>query len=75
MGELNNTVSMSEFIDKLYDLKEYELLEDFIMRRVYAYRKNEDYKSETDLICKTHEVKVNQIGMEPASEGTTFYLC
>ena len=65
---IDNTITQS-FIDKLYDLKEYEL-EDFIMRRA-MHRKKEDYKSETDLILTLIE-QGETIGMTP-SEGTTFF--
>ena len=67
-GRMNNTIN-GEFIDKLYDLQEYEL-SDFIMRRA-MHRKKEDYKSETDLILKLIS-QGESIGISP-SEGTTFY--
>ena len=65
---IDNTITQT-FIDKLYDLKEYEL-DDFIMRRA-MHRKKEDYKSETDLILTLIE-QGESIGMTP-SEGTTFF--
>jgi hypothetical protein len=67
-GRINNTIN-GEFIDKLYELKEYEL-SDFIMRRA-MHRKKEDYKSETDLILKLIS-QGESIGMT-CTEGTTFY--
>jgi DNA polymerase I len=67
-GRMNNTIN-GDFVDKLYDLQEYEL-SDFIMRRA-MHRKKEDYKSETDLILKLI-AQGESIGMTP-SEGTTFY--
>ena len=67
-ARINNKINQ-QVIDKLYDLKEYEL-EDFIMRRA-MHRKKEDYKSETDLILKLIE-QGESIGIKP-SEGTTFF--
>ena len=67
-NRINNTVN-STFIEKLYDLKEYEL-EDFVMRKSQG-RKKEDYKSETDLILKLIAMG-EAIGME-STEGTTYY--
>ena len=67
-ARINNTVNQS-FIEKLYDLKEYEL-EDFVMRKNQG-RKREDYKSETDLILTLMD-QGKEIGIEP-SEGTTYF--
>jgi len=67
-ARINNTVNQS-FIDKLYELKEYEL-EDFVMRKNQG-RKREDYKSETDLILTLMD-QGKEIGIEP-SEGTTYF--
>ena len=67
-SRINNTVTQS-FVEKLYDLKEYELT-DFVMRKNQG-RKREDYKSETDLIL-TLMAQGKEIGMEPA-EGTTYF--
>ena len=67
-NRINNTITQS-FIDKLYDLKEYEL-SDFVMRKGQG-RKREDYKSETDLILTLMD-QGKEIGITP-SEGTTYY--
>ena len=67
-ARINNTVNKS-FIEKLYDLKEYELA-DFVMRKNQG-RKREDYKSETDLILTLMD-QGKEIGIEP-SEGTTYF--
>tara|TARA_R110000765_G_scaffold335344_2_gene425737 strand:+ start:4694 stop:6913 length:2220 start_codon:yes stop_codon:yes gene_type:complete len=67
-ARINNTVN-ADFIEKLYDLEEYEL-SDFIMRKNQG-RKKKDYKSETDLILKLIE-QGESIGMI-TSPGTTFY--
>ena len=67
-ARINNTVNQS-FIEKLYDLKEYELA-DFVMRKNQG-RKREDYKSETDLILTLMD-QGKEIGIEP-SEGTTYF--
>ena len=67
-ARINNTVTQS-FIEKLYDLKEYELA-DFVMRKNQG-RKREDYKSETDLILNLMD-QGKEIGIEP-SEGTTYF--
>ena len=67
-GRINNTIN-ADFIEKLYDLREYEL-NDFVMRKNQG-RKKEDYKTETDLILRLIE-QGESIGMV-TSEGTTFY--
>ena len=67
-SRINNTVN-SSFIDKLYELQEYEL-DDFVMRKSQG-RKKGDYKSETDLILKLIDMG-EKIGIEP-TEGTTYY--
>tara|TARA_R110000824_G_scaffold9077_1_gene40975 strand:- start:737 stop:2956 length:2220 start_codon:yes stop_codon:yes gene_type:complete len=67
-NRINNTVTQ-DFIDKLYDLQEYEL-SDFVMRKSQG-RKREDYKSETDLILTLMD-QGKEIGIIP-SEGTTYY--
>tara|TARA_R110000765_G_scaffold167347_1_gene272256 strand:+ start:46 stop:2265 length:2220 start_codon:yes stop_codon:yes gene_type:complete len=67
-NRINNTVTQA-FIDKLYDLQEYEL-SDFVMRKSQG-RKREDYKSETDLILTLMD-QGKEIGIIP-SEGTTYY--
>jgi DNA polymerase elongation subunit (family B) len=64
-NRINNTVN-STFIEKLYDLKEYEL-EDFVMRKSQG-RKKEDYKSETDLILKLIELWVKLLVWSPQKE-------
>jgi len=67
-ARINNTVNQG-FIDKLYDINEYEL-EDFIMRRA-MHRKKDEYKSETDLILKLID-QGEAIGMI-CTEGTQFF--
>ena len=67
-ARINNTVN-ADFIEKLYDLEEYEL-SDFVMRKNQG-RKKKDYKSETDLILKLID-QGESIGMV-TSPGTTFY--
>mgnify|MGYP003643204856 FL=1 len=67
-NRINNTITQT-FIDKLYDLQEYEL-SDFVMRKSQG-RKREDYKSETDLILTLMD-QGKEIGIIP-SEGTTYY--
>jgi len=67
-NRINNTITPT-FIDKLYDLQEYEL-SDFVMRKSQG-RKREDYKSETDLILTLMD-QGKEIGIIP-SEGTTYY--
>ena len=67
-NRINNTITQT-FIDKLYDLQEYELT-DFVMRKSQG-RKREDYKSETDLILTLMD-QGKEIGIVP-SEGTTYY--
>jgi len=67
-ARLDNTITHT-FIDKLYDLKEYEL-DDFVMRKSQG-RKKEDYKSQTDLILKLIEMG-EAIGME-SGEGTAYH--
>jgi hypothetical protein len=67
-ARISNTVNQT-FVDKLYDLLEYEL-QDFIMRKGMG-RNKDAYKSQTDLILKLIE-QGEAIGMEP-TEGTTFF--
>jgi len=67
-ARISNTVNQG-FIDKLYDINEYEL-EDFIMRRA-MHRKKDEYKSETDLILKLID-QGEAIGMI-CTEGTQFF--
>jgi len=67
-ARINNTVNQG-FIDKLYDINEYEL-EDFIMRRA-MHRKKDEYKSETDLILKLID-QGEAIGMI-CTAGTQFF--
>ena len=67
-ARLDNTINHS-FIDKLYDLKEYEL-DDFVMRRA-MHRPLEEYKSQTDLTVQLIK-KGQEIGIEPA-EGTAYH--
>ena len=67
-ARLSNSINTS-FIDRLYDLSEYEL-SDFVMRRS-MHRKKEDYKSTTDLIMNLIE-QGERIGIQPV-EGTTYF--
>ena len=67
-SRINNTITQ-KFIDKLYNLEEYEI-NDFVMRKSMG-RAKDAYKSQTDLILKLIE-QGEGIGMTP-SEGTTFY--
>ena len=67
-ARINNTISQS-FIDKLYELQEYEL-DDFVMRKGQG-RKKEDYKSETDLIMNLM-AQGESMGITP-TEGTTYF--
>ena len=67
-ARIDNTVNQS-FIDKLYDINEYEL-SDFIMRRA-MHRKKDEYKSQTDLILTLID-QGEGIGMT-CTEGTQFF--
>mgnify|MGYP003146122440 FL=1 len=67
-GRLDNTINHA-FIDKLYQLQEYNL-DDFVMRRAMQ-RPLEEYKSQTDLTVQL--IKMGQeIGIIPAP-GTAYH--